>query len=103
MAELQQPQPHIHASTSQSPHATGDSIRSYRRKVILSTSIANALEWFDFIAYGFFAVIMAKLFFPAANGITALLAIFATFAIPFAIRPIGAIVIGAYADGHGRK
>jgi MHS family proline/betaine transporter-like MFS transporter len=101
MAESQQP--HIHTSTSQSLRATGDSIQSYRWKVIVSTSIANALEWFDFVAYGFFAVIMAKLFFPASNGVTALLATFATFAIPFAIRPIGAIVFGAYADRHGRK
>jgi MHS family proline/betaine transporter-like MFS transporter len=77
--------------------------RSYRWKVIVATSIANALEWFDFIAFGFFAVIMAKLFFPAANDVTALLATFAAFAIPFAIRPIGAIVLGAHADRHGRK
>src|SRR5581483_5568585 len=83
--------------------ATGDSILQYRWKVIVSTSIANALEWFDFVAYGFFAVVMARLFWPAANEVTALLAIFATFAIPFAIRPIGSIVLGAYADRHGRK
>ena len=103
MANSQQPQPLIDASTSPSLPATGDSIHSYRWKVIVSTSIANALEWFDFVAYGFFAVIMAKLFFPASDDVTALLAIFATFAIPFAIRPIGAIVLGAYADRHGRK
>src|SRR5260221_10139898 len=103
MAESQQPQPPIDASTSPSLPATGDSIHSYRWKVIVSTSIANALEWFDFVAYGFFAVIMAKLFFPASDDVTALLAIFATFAIPFAIRPIGAIVLGAYGDRHGRK
>ncbi|HLH90244.1 MAG TPA: MFS transporter [Xanthobacteraceae bacterium] len=83
--------------------ATGDSTRQYRWKVIVSTSIANALEWFDFVAYGFFAVVMARLFFPTANDVAALLAIFATFAIPFAIRPIGAIILGAYADRHGRK
>ena len=72
-------------------------------KVIVSTSIANALEWFDFIAFGFFAVVMAKLFFPASNQFASLLATFATFAIPFAARPIGALVLGAYADRHGRK
>ena len=92
MAELQL---HSQASTSRDP--------AYRWKVIVSTSIANALEWFDFIAYGFLAVTMAKLFFPAANGTTALLATFATFAIPFAVRPIGAVILGAYADRHGRK
>jgi MFS transporter, MHS family, proline/betaine transporter len=103
MAELQQPQPHAQESTSHSPSGTGESIPEYRWKVVVSTSIANALEWFDFVVYGFFAVVMAKLFFPASNDFTALLAIFATFAIPFAFRPIGAIVLGAYADRHGRK
>lgn len=91
------------ADAQPSLRTSGDSIQRYRWKVIVSTSIANALEWFDFVAYGFFAVIMAKLFFPASNDVTALLAIFATFAIPFAVRPIGAIVLGAYADRHGRK
>ncbi len=91
------------ALTPSRPHTTGDSLQSYRRKVIVSTSIANALEWFDFVVYGFFAVVMAKLFFPSSNDTAALLAIFATFAIPFAVRPIGAIVLGAYADRHGRK
>ncbi|SDO71400.1 MFS transporter [Afipia sp. GAS231] len=103
MAESLQPQPHAQASISPSPPRTGESIQAYRWKVIVSTSIANALEWFDFIAYGFFAVVMAKLFFPASNDVTALLAVFAAFAIPFAVRPIGAIILGAYADRHGRK
>jgi MHS family proline/betaine transporter-like MFS transporter len=103
MADSRQPQPHIHASTSPSPRGTSENILAYRWKVIVSTSIANALEWFDFVAFGFFAVVMAKLFFPASNDITSLLATFATFVIPFALRPIGAIVLGAYADRHGRK
>lgn len=89
------PQPQGQTATSPDP--------AYRWKVIVSTSIANALEWFDFIVYGFFAVVMAKLFFPAASGVTALLATFATFAIPFVVRPIGAVILGAYADRHGRK
>jgi len=103
MADPRQPHAHIGASISPSSRATGDSLQSYRWKVIVSTSVANALEWFDFVAFGFFAVIMAKLFFPSGNEVASLLAIFATFVVPFAVRPIGAIVLGAYADRHGRK
>ena len=39
---------------------------AYRRRVIIATSIGNALEWFDFVVYGFLAVTMARLFFPAS-------------------------------------
>ncbi len=76
---------------------------AYRRRVIIATSIGNALEWFDFVVYGFLAVTMARLFFPASDGVTALLLVFATFGIPFLARPLGAVVIGAYADRRGRK
>ena len=37
---------------------------AYRRRVIIATSIGNALEWFDFVVYGFLAITMARLFFP---------------------------------------
>ena len=90
-------------ATHPSLSVAADSTQPYRWKVIVSTSIANALEWFDFVAFGFFAVMMAKLFFPASNDVASLLALFATFAIPFAVRPIGAIVLGAHADRYGRK
>jgi MFS transporter, MHS family, proline/betaine transporter len=76
---------------------------SYRRRVIVATSIGNALEWFDFIIYGFLAVTMAKLFFPASDEIASLLLTFGTFGATFLLRPLGAIVIGAYADRRGRK
>jgi MHS family proline/betaine transporter-like MFS transporter len=92
-----------HVSTSPSPRAADQVVQADRLKVIVSTSIANALEWFDFVAFGFFAVSMAKLFFPASNQFASLLTTFATFAIPFVVRPIGAFVLGAYADRHGRK
>jgi MHS family proline/betaine transporter-like MFS transporter len=80
-----------------------DDRRVYRRRVIVAVSIGNALEWFDFIAYGFLAVTMAKLFFPTSDPFTSLLLTFATFGIPFLARPLGAVVIGAYADRRGRK
>jgi MHS family proline/betaine transporter-like MFS transporter len=70
---------------------------------VAAASIGNALEWFDFVVYGFFAVTMAKLFFPTGNETASLLLTFATFGVTYFMRPLGAIVIGSYADRKGRK
>jgi MFS transporter, MHS family, proline/betaine transporter len=72
-------------------------------RAVLATSIGNALEWFDLVVYGFFAVIIAKLFFPAGNDTVSLLLALGTFGVSFFMRPLGAIVIGGYADRAGRK
>lgn len=72
-------------------------------RVIIAASIGNALEWFDLVVYGFFAVVISRLFFPTDNEVVSLLLTFATFAISFLMRPLGAIVIGIYADRAGRK
>jgi MHS family proline/betaine transporter-like MFS transporter len=74
-----------------------------RWRAVAAASIGNALEWFDFIIYGFFAILMAKLFFPTGDETVSLLLALATFGVPFFMRPLGAIVIGNYADRHGRK
>src|SRR5262245_28776923 len=74
-----------------------------RWRAVAAASRGIALEWFDFIIYGFFAVTMAKLFFPTGDETVSLLLALATFGVPFFIRPLGAIVIGNYADRHGRK
>jgi MHS family proline/betaine transporter-like MFS transporter len=74
-----------------------------RVRAVAAASIGNALEWFDFIIYGFFAVVMAKLFFPTGNETVSLMVALAAFGVPFFMRPLGAIVIGNYADRHGRK
>ena len=74
-----------------------------RRRVVISSTIGNALEWFDFTVFGLFAGIIGKLFFPADNPSSSLLLTFATFGIAFAARPIGGLVFGLYADKHGRK
>lgn len=80
-----------------------DSGRAYARRLILAGSLGNALEWFDFIIFGFLAATMAKVFFPAADKNTSILLTFATFGITFLLRPLGAVLIGSYADQHGRK
>ena len=75
---------------------------SGRRAIVVST-IGNALEWFDFMVYGFFAVIISRLYFPATNPTISLLATWATFGVGFMTRPLGGIVLGAVADRVGRK
>ncbi len=77
--------------------------RSQRLRVIAAASVGNALEWYDFIVYGFFAITMAKLFFPVGNPTISLLVAFATFGVTFLVRPVGAVILGSYADRYGRK
>jgi MHS family proline/betaine transporter-like MFS transporter len=60
-------------------------------------------EWFDFIIYGFFAVIIARLFFPTGSETVSLLLAFASFGATFLMRPFGAVVLGHLADRRGRK
>jgi len=72
-------------------------------RVIAAASIGNALEWFDLIIYGFFAVTISKLFFPAGNETVSLMLTLGTFGVSFFMRPLGAIVLGVYADKAGRK
>lgn len=74
-----------------------------RRKTIVAITIGNALEYFDFTVYGFLALIIGKLFFPTFSSYGQLLLTVASFGVGFIMRPLGGIVIGAYADRSGRK
>ncbi|WP_044590601.1 MFS transporter [Bradyrhizobium sp. LTSPM299] len=65
--------------------------------------LGNALEFYDFTVYAAFATWLAKAFFPAANPSTSLLLAVATFGVGFVVRPLGGILIGAYADRFGRR
>jgi MFS transporter, MHS family, proline/betaine transporter len=73
------------------------------RKLIVAVSIGNALEWYDISSYGYFAVYVSKAFFPNSDPTISLLLTFGTFGLAFLIRPIGGLLLGAYADRHGRK
>ena len=70
---------------------------------IAAAVIGNALEWYDFIVFGFFAIIIARLFFPGDSQYASLLLTTATFGVGFFMRPVGGIVLGIYADRRGRK
>lgn len=73
------------------------------RKAIAAASIGNALEWYDFSVYAFFAVYIAQNFFNPSDSGAQLFEAFLAFGVGFIIRPLGALVIGAYGDRAGRK
>jgi len=72
-------------------------------KLIVATSIGNALEWYDIAVYGYFAIFVSKAFFPNEDQTASLLLTLGTFGLSYLARPIGGVVLGAYADRFGRK
>lgn len=70
---------------------------------ILAGIFGNALEWYDFTIYAFFAPLLAKLFFPTQDPFISLLLTFSVFALGFLVRPAGAIFFGYMGDHFGRK
>jgi MFS transporter, MHS family, proline/betaine transporter len=73
------------------------------RRAVLASVIGNGLEWFDFLIYGYFAKTIAHVFFPVQSSFLSITLTLATFAIGFVVRPIGGVVIGAFADRYGRR
>src|SRR5579883_1666531 len=71
--------------------------------VVAAAAIGNALEWFDILVYGYLAVTISKLFFPTSDETSSLLLGLGTFGTAYLIRPLGALLLGAYADRAGRK
>ncbi|SPL71195.1 MFS transporter [Acinetobacter stercoris] len=74
-----------------------------RIKSILGGSAGNLVEWYDWFAYSMFTLYFAKSFFPAGNQTVELLQAAAVFAVGFLMRPIGAWMMGIFADRRGRK
>lgn len=72
-------------------------------KAIAAASIGNALEWYDFSVYAFFAIYISQNFFPNGSSSIQLLSTFLVFGIGFVIRPLGAVILGSYGDRAGRK
>lgn len=73
------------------------------RRTVFAATLGNVLEIYDFVIFAIFAVAISKAFFPAGNDFAALMFTFMTFAAGFLIRPLGALVLGRYADKAGRK
>jgi MFS transporter, MHS family, proline/betaine transporter len=93
-------------ATRLSPTHGADALRSPRRggaRAVAAATAGNIVEWYDFAVYGYFAATIGKLFFPTGDELSSLLLAVGTFGVGFVMRPVGALVLGAYADRHGRK
>ena len=73
------------------------------RRVVAATVVGNALEFYDFVTYAFFAVYIGRCFFPASTPLGSLLLSVAVFGVGFVARPLGGVLIGALADRAGRR
>ncbi|MBP2639856.1 MAG: proP [Firmicutes bacterium] len=78
-------------------------VKSSMAKAVLAGSVGNALEWFDYGLYGYFAAIISSQFFPSKDPVTALMLTFIVFGVGFVMRPIGGLIFGHYADRVGRR
>src|ERR1700674_4350776 len=72
-------------------------------RLVAAVVVGNALEFYDFLTFSFFAVYIGRTFFPSTDPAASLLASLATFGAGFVTRPIGALVIGRMGDRMGRK
>ena len=89
--------------TADATHIAAPPKQPSMRRLIVAATIGNVFEWFDFVVYGFFAVTISEVFFPAGNPTVSLLATFGAFGLAYFVRPLGAIVVGGYTDRAGRK
>jgi len=72
-------------------------------KTVLRVTSGNFLEMFDFFLFGFYARSISETFFPSADEFASLMATFMAFGAGFLMRPLGAIILGAYVDRAGRR
>jgi len=74
-----------------------------KTKTVLRVTSGNFLEMFDFFLFGLYADHIAQTFFPNSDPFVSLMSTFLSFAAGFAMRPIGALVLGPYVDRIGRR
>jgi MHS family alpha-ketoglutarate permease-like MFS transporter len=86
-----------------SPAEQGTPTQAQRLKAIIGGSTGNLVEWYDWYAYAAFTLYFAPHFFPSEDRTAQLLSAAGIFAVGFLMRPIGAWMMGVYADRHGRK
>jgi metabolite-proton symporter len=70
---------------------------------VIRVSSGNFLEMYDFMVFGYYASAIGRAFFPSDNPFVSQMLSLMTFGVAFLMRPVGAIVLGAYADRHGRR
>jgi len=77
--------------------------RSSKVRAVIRVSSGNFLEMYDFMVFGYYASAIGAAFFPSGNQFVSLMLALMTFGAGFLMRPLGAIVLGTYADKHGRR
>jgi MFS family permease len=70
---------------------------------VIRVSSGNFLEMYDFMVFGYYAAAIGRAFFPSGNAFASLMLSLMTFGAGFLMRPVGALVLGAYTDKHGRR
>src|SRR5947199_7102153 len=70
---------------------------------VVRVSLGNFLEMYDFMVFGYYAAAIGRAFFPTQNEYASLMLSFMTFGTGYLMRPLGAVVLGAYVDHHGRR
>jgi MFS family permease len=87
----------------QSTHMISSSERKAKIWSVIRVSSGNFLEMYDFMVFGYYASAIGKAFFPNGSAFVSLMLSLMTFGAGFLMRPLGAIVLGAYTDRHGRR
>jgi len=72
-------------------------------RAVVRVSSGNFLEMYDFMVFGYYAAAIGRAFFPSGNEFASLMLSLMTFGAGFLMRPLGALVLGAYTDKHGRR
>ncbi|MFA3879462.1 MFS transporter [Streptomyces sp. MMCC 100] len=92
------------STKASTPVATAPVATTRQGRVLFASVAAQSIEYYDFLIYGTAAsLVLNNLFFPSGNSLASTLATFATFAVGFAGRPIGAALFGHFGDKFGRK
>src|SRR5262249_22540099 len=97
------PAPIARRAVAHRPADRGRAVRQSALRTAAAGLIGNVLEWFDFAVYGYFATDIGKQFFPESSPAARQLLALAVFAIGFAARPVGSVVLGSVGDRIGRR
>src|SRR6478736_9378639 len=77
--------------------------RASKIRAVIRVSSGNFLEMYDFMVFGYYAAAIGSAFFPSRSPFASLMLSLMTFGAGFLMRPLGALVLGAYTDKHGRR
>lgn len=96
-------EPALEAALFESEADRAHGVGVTQRRAVFAASLGNAVEFYDWAVYGTLVAVFAPQFFASGRGVTSLLSALAVFAVGFIARPVGAILLGSYADRVGRR